>query len=441
MSSHAEPDEFLGLEASLAEVSRFRDECAATTALIAAAIARLPALEVKVMLGRHLFDDATLASVFNRRAEEQGSGRSLRIAETRPEDELSQLVLEGSTAPFLDGLYDRAKGAALQRLQLWRHRCNPVLDEPTLRNVDEATRILQRQLDEAARLACALDERLPGWRSMPGSRESGTGDMLSRAGRMGSLRPPELPARDVRFEPSENPPSAPEGADLQAEVVFLMHFNLMGLEIPTIEHCAQLICDFPDMSWEFVHDMARQSWDEARHAQAFQDRLHALGGRLGQYPADFSLWRMTAGLPLAERLAIHQRHGEWIGVDGALWAAEEYAARGDPATARLFEFVSRDEVTHVALGNKWVRRLVPEPDGVAALHEKARQIRQGGDPALKRPIFPFHRWACERAGFGPGEVDALESAHRRLGSVYRARQTRLAPAHERSEPEKSGEAP
>jgi uncharacterized ferritin-like protein (DUF455 family) len=224
-----------------------------------------------------------------------------------------------------------------------------------------------------------------------------------------AFRLPAMPGRDARFDVQAQMPRMPQELGLREQAAFQMHFNLMALEIPSIEHCARLILEGGDMPWEFVLDMARQSWDEARHARACYDRLLELGGHVGQYPADTCLWNLSTHQPLANRLAIHQRVGEQLGVDGAIWAAEYYAAARDTTSAALLAFISRDEICHVRFGNKWIRWLLRDEQAVANLDLEARAARQAYTRSEREHgIFPFQRWAHERAGFTATEVDDLE---------------------------------
>ncbi len=209
-----------------------------------------------------------------------------------------------------------------------------------------------------------------------------------------------------------------ESLTLQDSTIRLLHQNLTELELPTMESCCRLILHFPEMPWAFTAETARQCWDEARHAHSFMKRLEELGGVVGEFSYTHSLWEMTADQPLAVRLAIHQRIGEWIGVDGALWNADRLRALGDTATADLLDFIARDEITHVALGNRWIRWVCSSDEQVDAVNAIAANRRRAfGKRVDGRPLFPFNRWACERAGFTAAEVQALEDRFVAEGSV------------------------
>lgn len=206
--------------------------------------------------------------------------------------------------------------------------------------------------------------------------------------------------------------------DQQAAVQFL-HHNLTELELPTMEACAKWILEFDEMPWPFVCDMARQCWDEARHAGAFLQRLKELGGTPGDFSHSHLLWEMTADQPLAVRLAIHQRMGEWIGIDGAIWNANRFRAAGDEETAEILDYVAIDEISHVAFGNKWINILcVTEESRYATLSRAKNRRTEFGKHIENISIFPFNRWACARAGFTASEVDAFERNYSEHGSRF-----------------------
>jgi uncharacterized ferritin-like protein (DUF455 family) len=208
-----------------------------------------------------------------------------------------------------------------------------------------------------------------------------------------------------------------------------MHANFTDLELTTIEICCRFTLENPDMPWAFACDMARQSWDECRHARSFQKRILELGGRIGQRPTSLAHWQITLGKPLALALCSHQMIGEWTGIDGALWFAALFRARGDRATADVFDFVARDECTHTSFGSKWLRYLAPTDAARAELMQKARDLRASfGKPSDGPVTFPFNRWACEIAAFDLDEIERLQRRFDTMGSLVGGPQPAPLPA-------------
>jgi uncharacterized ferritin-like protein (DUF455 family) len=189
----------------------------------------------------------------------------------------------------------------------------------------------------------------------------------------------------------------------------LFHHLLMSTEIPTIEHCAALLWEHRGMMpHAFERDMARQMWDEARHAQACLDRLRDLGHAPGDFPIDLMLWRMTRGRSLSLRLVLHQRIGEWLGLDAAVWWSERFEAEGDPVSAALLRFVARDEHLHVAFGNKWLRAIENSDAAVDRIQLEAEAIRENVGAGVNRSTpFPLNIRSCQETGFTAAEVARL----------------------------------
>ena len=85
------------------------------------------------------------------------------------------------------------------------------------------------------------------------------------------------------------------------------HFfhGLMDAELCAAELMARNSHEHPEMPWDFHVDMARQCWDEIRHAEV-HDRLMAteLGCHWGDYPIGFGYFKSIYALDLLGRLAL-----------------------------------------------------------------------------------------------------------------------------------------
>jgi uncharacterized ferritin-like protein (DUF455 family) len=64
-------------------------------------------------------------------------------------------------------------------------------------------------------------------------------------------------------------------------------------EMQAMEAAGRTLFDFPDAPWEFQLDMARQVWDESRHAEIFIKLLEYVGSFLGEFPETEVLWSCT----------------------------------------------------------------------------------------------------------------------------------------------------
>ena len=132
-------------------------------------------------------------------------------------------------------------------------------------------------------------------------------------------------------------------------------------EIQSLEIAAQSLVDFPDAGWEVRLHLARQCWDETRHARAFLRRLLELGGRKGEFPIINQEWGAVCMFDsLAGRLAVQNRVFEGGSLDVFKEAAVVWGEWGDHVTAGIMESVVADEIEHVRFANDWLERLRTE---------------------------------------------------------------------------------
>lgn len=233
-----------------------------------------------------------------------------------------------------------------------------------------------------------------------------------------TYHPPRRPSREAYFLRISTPVAPAPPSDHRAIARQILHTNLTDLELATIEICALFVLKSPAMPTRFLVDMSRQAWDEARHAKAFLDRFLELGGELGERPTNFSNWDIVADCPLALGLTCHQAIGEWIGIDGALWLGEFFRRVGDEKTARIFDYVAQDELTHVRFGTKWIEALLPEVGDRKAFHAQALERRRDHGKVVDGALqFPLHQWACEAAGMDDFAINELVQRYEEHGSV------------------------
>ena len=142
-----------------------------------------------------------------------------------------------------------------------------------------------------------------------------------------------------------------------------LHSNV-NEEIQSIEIAAQCLVDFPDEPWDIRLCLARQCWDEARHAQLFFRRLLELDGRKGEFPVINQEWGVVCMFDsLAARLAIQNRVFEGGSLDVLKESAEVWAGWGDPITSEILDAIVADEVQHSQFANQWLARLRTENPG------------------------------------------------------------------------------
>jgi uncharacterized ferritin-like protein (DUF455 family) len=133
----------------------------------------------------------------------------------------------------------------------------------------------------------------------------------------------------------------------------------MNNEMGALEIAAQCLADFPEAPWELRVQLARQAFDESRHAHALHRRLRQLGGYKGEFPIGNFEWAVTnMCATLADGLSIQKRTFEAGQMDllGAL--RQIWRSAGDETTAEILEHILADEINHVRFANQWIRKLI-----------------------------------------------------------------------------------
>jgi hypothetical protein len=296
-----------------------------------------PRFEVKALLGDHLHDDARAVSKLHRRLYELRTPSDYPGA---PSDELASLLDradEAGTQTYLEIAYGELKPALIDALRVHLAGLDPLVDEPSLRLL---TQLLHRQERHVA--------ELPAETTRQALEDLGALPLRFHERRTLKVMPPlDRPARDAFVEVTDEHP-VPD--DERRFVHGLMHAELCAAELT-----ARSSHEHPDMPWEFHVDMARQCWDEIRHAEVL-DRLMAteLGCHWGDYPVGFGSFRRIYELDLVGRLAL---------VDGA----------GEHGSHQVFDYLRADEVPHVHNGARWGTHLLGGDE--QAYQEKVRELR------------------------------------------------------------------
>src|SRR5271156_156558 len=128
-------------------------------------------------------------------------------------------------------------------------------------------------------------------------------------------------------------------------------------EFQAMEAAGRSVFDFPEAPWEFQLDMARQVWDESRHAEIYMKLLEYVGSYLGEFPESEVLWSCTQVDDPACRVAGINRGLEGLACDVFEQIIRLAQKMGDPVIERSVDYVLADEITHVRMGSKWMRKL------------------------------------------------------------------------------------
>ena len=349
-----------------------------------------PSWPRKYALGDHVHDDARALSKIKRRLYEL---RHPSEYPGSPSPELGELLdrmaMADTPQAYIDVAYGEAKPALARAMRVHLENLDPVADEPSLRLL---TQLLERQERHARELG-------GGQAPAPAvPADIGALPVILR-GTPRSLRvlPPLVePARDEYMEvtPGGDPYLGRElyvnGAEnhVPVELDEQRHFfhGLMDAELSAAELMARNSHEHPEMPWDFHVDMARQNWDEVRHA-----RLHDLlmredlGCEWGDYPVGFSYFRSIYAYDLLGRLCLFNGTSE----QRAMWRHSHRRKRlmelGQQRVALVFDYLLADEVPHVHNGVRWGSYLLDGSE--SAYREKVRELREDLDDT-GTPIAP-----------------------------------------------------
>lgn len=215
---------------------------------------------------------------------------------------------------------------------------------------------------------------------------------------------PGRPSRPVLVSPTQVPA---RGVSTPASRGILMH-ALAHIEFNAINLALDAIWRFDGMPDEYYWDWFTVAHEEGEHFSLLTHYLGKLGVCYGDYEAHDGLWQMadkTCHDPLA-RMALVPRTLEARGLDASPPLRAKLWAAGDHDGAAILDIILRDEIGHVAIGNRWYHFLCRQM-GLDPVPTYAELTARYHAPILRGPFnFP----ARKAAGFTDAELVALEQA-------------------------------
>jgi hypothetical protein len=338
-----------------------------------------PSWERKYALGDYVHDDARALTKIKRRLYELRHPAEYPGAPS-PELErlLDRMAGAASAGEYLDVAYGEAKPALIRAMRTHLDNLDPVADEPSLRLLRQVVERQERHVRELGEAGATFDTDI------------GTLPVRLRAEprELRILPPLEEPLRDDFVEVTEtgDPYLSRDlyvnGAEnhVPVEREEQQHFfhGLMDAELSAAELMARNSHEHPEMPWDFHVDMARQNWDEVRHA-----RLHdllmkdELGCAWGDFPVGFSYFKSIYAYDLLGRLCLFNGTSE----QRAMWRhshrRKTLMELGQERVAMVFDYLLADEVPHVHNGVRWGSYLLGGSE--RAYREKIRELREALD--------------------------------------------------------------
>ena len=182
---------------------------------------------------------------------------------------------------------------------------------------------------------------------------------------------------------------------------------LAHIEFNAINLALDIVWRFSGMPEAFYRDWMQVAREESMHFGMLSQHLETMGYRYGDFPAHDGLWEMAVRTQqdLLARLALVPRTLEARGLDASPLIRHKLASAGDKPGAAILDVILKDEIGHVAIGNRWFRWLCEQKkdNPLDAYERLARAYRA---PKLKGP---FNVKARLEAGFDRIEIERLSS--------------------------------
>lgn len=225
---------------------------------------------------------------------------------------------------------------------------------------------------------------------------------LDTADRLDAPDVPGRPSQPILIHPARVPRrrlGTREGRVALLHAIAHIEFNAINLALDALVR-------FPGLPAAFYSDWLGVAAEEAIHFGLLLARLRDLGSFYGALPAHDGLWEAAAKTrddPLA-RMALVPRILEARGLDVTPGLQSRLRTVGDEESARVLDVILRDEVGHVAIGNRWYEFLCHAAGLVPAVTFIDLCQRFG----VRSPQPPFNHAARLQAGFGAAELAGLE---------------------------------
>jgi uncharacterized ferritin-like protein (DUF455 family) len=192
--------------------------------------------------------------------------------------------------------------------------------------------------------------------------------------------------------------NTPEGRAAMIHALVHIEFNAINLALDALWR-------FADMPREYYSDWLQVAAEEALHFTLLTDHLKGQGYNYGHFSAHNGLWDMAVRTrhDVLARMALIPRTMEARGLDVVPGMRAKLIQAGDITVGPILDIVMRDEIGHVAIGNRWFNYLCGlrglEPDATyAELVAEHNAVPQRG---------PFNLEARRAAGFSEQELAKL----------------------------------
>ena len=345
-----------------------------------------PEWEVKCALSLHSWLDTEHAGAIRSRiAEMREPPLHLDdVPDERLEAAFEELIRSRDTIELVAGVYAEARSTLVAAIQDHLELLNPLFDHPTYRLLTTVLRE-QEEMIEWGRRALEGLAGCDADRKQAEDFRARVRSFISAAGGISGAEEPlpasELPSprwdgaqfemdvkprRDDRFDDPFNATAeidvywADEGRPTDERAWALAYKRLREMDVP--EWMAPILYKTRGKPWAYYNDLARQLWDEARHAMMGEVSLASLGIPFYAYPID-----MAASVSLNLEFSPLEAHVLLWQVEQGLMPREtgkrfEWSVaglHGDDFFTALQDYDWADEVLHAQIGRRWLKDEYP----------------------------------------------------------------------------------
>lgn len=193
-----------------------------------------------------------------------------------------------------------------------------------------------------------------------------------------------------------------------------MH-SVVHIEFNAISLALDAVWRFDGMPDDFYLDWLQVAYEEVLHFNMLLEHLQRQGFSYGDFDAHDGLWTMCerTSASVCERMALVPRTLEARGLDATPVIQEKLRKVATPCAleaAHLLDTILRDEVGHVATGNRWYNWLC-QRDGLDAQTFYEGVAKRHNAPKLRPPLNVHAR---QQAGFSVFELASFTELNKGL---------------------------
>lgn len=337
-------------------------------------IPRTNSIDVKILLGIHVYEDAVFLTVALKRLRFLGwqpheigapSGPLAKVI-----DHLHSLE---TWEEYVAAVYNVVKPSLIDAWEAHYTESDPVLDEPTRRILSDFLRITAQHVSGGM----ALIESLLGVPGPVGKRVHQATSSLRDLWLEGPVpplgappaegTPPSpspmppicLPAREAFCYTSREDlvPRLEVGIPASDETIRALLHAQLNRELISGEICALLSHENPSFPLDFHRDMARRVWDEMRHAQALENLLENTGDtNWGEFPINLDCFvEIREHSPVEQLMRLDRITSE--SEFAKLRRHTRIESAGRDVFPQVVDYFLADERSHGAISEKWAKWL------------------------------------------------------------------------------------